>query len=221
MQRRGRVWLAALAVFVLAAAVYLPSLENGFVWDDHELVQQLDVRTLNWPTIQRLFTTNYWEMTEATSGMYRPLTILSFHTDYQIHGAKPAGYHMTNTLVNAAVSVMVLFVLLEMFGSLATAFMAALLFAVFPMHVENVAWVSGRTDLLATLFMLVSLWCYARWRARPAPLVLAGSVLAFVASLFAKETAVVLPAVVGVAELLPLVRNRSRRERITGGIATA
>lgn len=216
-----RVWLSALAIFALAMSVYLPTLRNGFVWDDVALTQNPDVRVLDWPTLERLFTSNYWQATEASSGMYRPLTALSLHTDYRLHGSKPAGYHLTNMLFHAVASALVLLVLLELFGSLEIALLAALLFAVFPMHVENVAWVSGRTDLIAVTFMLLSLWCYARWRSRGTPLMLAGVVVWLVAGLLAKETAIVLPAVVAVAELLPLERGRSRRERMTGAVAAA
>lgn len=219
-RRSGRIALAALAVFVFASALYLPSLRNGFVWDDVPLVENPDIRTLDWPTVKRVFSTNYWQATEVTSGLYRPITALSLHADYQLHGSKPAGFHLTNVLINAAASALVFLVLLEMFSAFGMALIAALFFAAFPMHTENVAWVSGRTDLIATLFMLASLWCYAHWRNRGRPAALAGMLVCFGAALMGKEIAVVLPAVIAVAEMLPLQRERTRSSRLTGAMAT-
>ena len=205
---RLRITLTALAVFVFAACLYLPSLKNGFVWDDKALVENPDIRTLNGDTVKRVFTTNYWDATDVTSGLYRPLTALSFHADYQTHADKPAGFHLTNVLFNAAVCALLFLVLVEMFAALDLALIAALFFAAFPMHVENVAWVSGRTDLLATMFMLASLW----WTgARKGALI--GAAFFFIAALLSKETAIVLPAVVLVSTLLSAHREPSARRR--------
>ena len=211
---RLRVTLTALAVFVFAACLYLPSLKNGFVWDDKALVENPDIRTLNGDTVKRVFTTNYWDATDVTSGLYRPLTALSFHADYQTHADKPAGFHLTNVLFNAAACALLFLVLVEMFAALDLALIAALFFAAFPMHVENVAWVSGRTDLLATMFMLASLW----WTgARKGALI--GAAFFFIAALLSKETAIVLPAVVLVSTMLSAHREPSARRR--GLILTA
>jgi tetratricopeptide (TPR) repeat protein len=203
----------AAVVFLLAALLYLPALRNGFVWDDVYLVGHPDIRVLDVSTVKRIFTTNFWETMESQSGMYRPLTTLSFYADHQIYGETPAGFHLTNVLLNAAVSALALLLLLEMFGRVDVAFVSALVFLAFPMHVENVAWVSGRTDLLATLFMLSSLWCYARWRAGRRTRSLAGALAGFAAALLAKETAVVLPAVVACTEIIPAGRAQSDAPR--------
>lgn len=211
--RPGRTALVALGVFVVAALLYLPSLRNAFVWDDTALIENYDIRTLDAAAVKRIFTTNFWEASEAHSGLYRPLTALSFHTDYQLHGLEPAGFHLTNILLNAAVCALVFLVLLELFARPDVALMAALLYAAFPMHVENVAWVSGRTDVIATLFMLTSLWCYARWRRRAGVGAIAGMLACFALALLGKESAVVLPAVVAAASLVALPDERPTTSR--------
>jgi len=199
------------AVFVFAFLLYLPTLRNGFVWDDNALIENFDVRTLDASTVKRIFTTNFWEASETQSGMYRPLTALSFHIDYQLHDSRPAGFHLTNALLNAAVCALLFLLLLEMFGRFDVALMSALFYAAFPMHAENVAWVSGRTDVLATLFMLASLWCWARWRNVGGVLALAGIFVFHAAALLAKEIAVVLPAVVATASLVSLRTSGASR----------
>lgn len=192
----------ALAVALFAWLLYLPSVGNEFVWDDVILIGNPEISTLDAPTVKRLFTTNFWDVSDATSGMYRPLTSLSFYTDYQLYGNHPAGFHQTNMLFNAGACALVFVVLLEMFSQPVLALVAALFFAVFPMHVQSVAWISGRTDVIATFFSLLSLWFYVRWRKHGNLIVALGSLLCYALALLGKEVAVVLPAVVLAYELL-------------------
>jgi protein O-mannosyl-transferase len=197
---------------VFSWLIYLPSLRNAFVWDDIILIGNPEISTLDAPTVKRIFTTNFWDVSDATSGMYRPLSTLSFYADYQVHGGKPAGFHQTNIILNAAVSAMVFVVLLEMFAQPLLALAAALLFAVCPMHVENVAWVSGRTDIIATLFALLTLWFYARWRNRGGVVNAVASIAAFALALLSKEIAVVVPAVIAVYELVLRASDQQARK---------
>ena len=194
--------MATLIVALFATALYLPSLRNGFVWDDVYLVGNPDVHTLDAGAVKRIFTTNFWDVIESQSGMYRPLTAFSYLTDYHVNGDSPRGFHLTNVVLNAIVCALVFLVLLDLFDALLTALLAALFFAAFPMHVENVAWISGRTDIFATLFMLASLLCYGWWRRKGGWAAPVGAVLCFALALLGKETAVVLPAVVALYELL-------------------
>lgn len=197
-----RIFLAALAVALFAWLLYVPSLGNAFVSDDVILIGSPEIRTLDTATVRRLFTTNFWDVSDATSGMYRPLTTLSFYTDYQLYGNKPAGFHQTNIILNAGVCAMVFLVLLEMFSQPILALVAALWFAAFPMHVESVAWISGRTDVVATFFALVSLWFYVRWRKRGGSATAIVSLLCYALALLGKEVAVVVPGVLLAYELL-------------------
>jgi tetratricopeptide (TPR) repeat protein len=206
-----RTLLVALAVAVFAWLLYVPSLGNQFVWDDIILIGDPDISTLNADAVKRVFTTNFWDVSQGTSGMYRPLTSLSFRIDYQVYGRNAAGFHQTNILLHAGVSAMVFLVLLEIFSQPLLALLAALWFAAFPMHVENVAWVSGRTDLIAVLFSLISLWLYARWRRKGGVMAPLLSVLSFALALLGKEVAVVLPGIIAAYEFL--VRDEEPKPR--------
>jgi tetratricopeptide (TPR) repeat protein len=200
-----------LGIAVFAWLLYVPSISNEFVWDDVILIGNPEISTLDAATAKRLFTTNFWDVSDATSGMYRPLTSLSFYTDYQLYGNNPSGFHQTNMLFNAGACALVFLVLLEMFAQPVLALVAALGFAVFPMHVQSVAWISGRTDVIATFFALLSLWFYVRWRkgGRLAPAL--GSIVCYVLALLGKEVAIVLPAVLLVYELLTRTDATPRR----------
>ncbi len=207
--RRTRV--LALAVFAFSCLLYADTLRNGFVWDDRVLVvDNTAIRTLDGPTVERLFTTHYWAMTGKPGGLYRPLSALSLYVDYQLHGKNPAGFHLTNVLLNGAVCALVFLLLVQFFGARSVALTAALLFASLPLHTENVAWVAGRTDLIATLMMLISLLGYGWWRRGGPWPALALSVLAFVLGVLGKEFALVLPALVLVLEIAPFPRLDGR-----------
>jgi Flp pilus assembly protein TadD len=212
---RQRIALVAFAIALLAGLLYLPSLRNEFVWDDIILVGNPDIRTLDAAAVKRVFTTNFWDVSDATSGMYRPLTTLSFYTDYHLYGNHPAGFHLTNILLNATVCALVFLVLLEMFSQPGMALIAALWFAAFPMHVQSVAWISGRTDMVATLFALVSLWCYAGWRRTGGAGAAVGSLLGYALALLGKEVAVVLPGVIVVYEMLTRAGDDGSRRGLT------
>jgi tetratricopeptide (TPR) repeat protein len=198
-----RIGLVALAVALFAWLVHMPALENGFVSDDVILIGNPDITTLDAAAVKRIFTTHFWDASDATSGLYRPLTTLSFYTDYRLYANHANGFHDTNIILDALASATVFVLLLEIFSQPVLALLAALWFAAFPMHVESVAWISGRTDILATLLGLISLWCYVRWRRRGTPLAALASLLFYALALLAKEVAVVVPGVAAAYELLP------------------
>jgi tetratricopeptide (TPR) repeat protein len=209
-----RLILVAAGVFVFASLLYITTLQNTFVWDDLAFVENPAIRSLDGATVKSVFTSNYWAFEEATSSLYRPLSALSLHADYQLYGKSPAGFHLTNVLLNAAVCTLVFLVLVQMFARPDVALMTAVYFAAFPPHVENVAWVSGRTDLIATLLMLATLGCYLRWRRTGGVVALMGVPVFFTTSLLAKELAVILPLLLAVIEFGVLREQRSRRSAV-------
>ena len=125
--RRWTRWAATipgmcLIVFVFSVLLYINTLGNEFVWDDRTLVvENADIRTLDWPTVGRLFTTHYWEITGKPGGLYRPLSALSFYLDYRLYGKDPRGYHLTNVILNGLVCLLAFLFILQLFGSKLTA----------------------------------------------------------------------------------------------------
>jgi Flp pilus assembly protein TadD len=114
--------------------------------------------------------------------------------DYALWGDRPFGYHLTNILLHTLVSVLVYLVLARIFpGKNGVAFASALVFAVHPVHAESVAWIAGRTDLIATLFMVASLLALSSAPGRRGCLAL--SLLSFLVALFSKESALVFPLI--------------------------
>ncbi len=163
----------------IAVAVYINTLGHYFVYDDFEWV--LENRAVRHPEKALEFFTSG----QLQNRVYRPLALLSFSLDYAVAGLRPWFFHAENVLLHAAVTVLVYRLLLP--AGNGTAWLAAALFAVMPVHTEVVANVTARSELLAALFGLLALLQMHRPAAAAALLLLA---------MLSKETAVAIPALV-------------------------
>lgn len=212
MRWQSHAWIP-LAVVLLALAVFANSLRNNFVWDDNELiVDNPAVHTLS--DVCQFFTSHFWSQSSQPSarGYYRPLVLLSYALDYRIWGPNPAGFHLTNMLWHALASALVCMLAWRLTSSRAASVAAGALFAVLPVHVESVTFISGRTDVIATVFILLSVLLFLDERGRERitlrfPL----SVLFFGLALLSKEVAVIVPALLLAGELAQVSRGTQRR----------
>ena len=109
----------------------------------------------------------WWALTDGTLGEWYPLAAISHMIDCELYGLNPAGHFLTNVLLHAASSVLLFLVLLRMTGGLWPSAWVAAVFAVHPMHVESVAWVAERRDILSGLFFMLTLGAYALYTERP------------------------------------------------------
>ncbi len=155
------------------------------------IIENPTIRSLNASTINSIFTKNFWEHKRRIGGYYRPLVLLSYNMNYRLYKLKPRGFHLTNVIVNAAVCLAVFMFIFLLFKNMLLAFLTALIFASLPLHTENVAWISGRTDVFASFWMFLSLSVYTCARRRESPPLLALALLSFVPALFCKEIAAV------------------------------
>lgn len=152
-------YLYAYIIVILTFLVYSFSLNNEFLinWDDHLYVTQNDViKDLSWKTIKEIFTTFHYEN-------YHPLTNLSNAIEYYFFELNPFPYHLVNLLLHLANTLLVFIFICKLLSNTEAAAIVAALFAIHPMHVESVAWVSERKDLLYTLFYLASLISYVNY----------------------------------------------------------
>jgi protein O-mannosyl-transferase len=183
--------VASIAVALAALLAYAGTLAFDFVWDDTLLIQRSH-QLHYWKDLWAALTTHFWAEVQERSHYYRPVVTASFFLDLRIWGLNPLGFHLTNVLAHLAVSLAVLALARRLTGSEVTSGAAGLLFALHPLHVESVAFVSGRTDILATLGFVLALLGYATWRETGRRGPWAGSLVAFAFALGAKEVAVVL-----------------------------
>ena len=189
-------WAFAVPVFgLLVAASYFPALQNGFVWDDRAFTEADPVREL--PGLWRIW---FSPQDLRNEGHYWPLVYTTFWLEHKLWGYAPAGYHAVNVLLHFANTLLVWRVLARL--AVPGAWAAAAVFAVHPVHVEAVAWVIGRKDLLATLFYLSAVLAWLRFdegsrpTSRPGCYVLALAL--FAAGLLCKSIGVTLPVVLAV-----------------------
>jgi hypothetical protein len=161
-QSNRRRWLTpgiALALGAVTLLVYWPARHFGFLnWDDLTYVSKNDhVRGgLTWSAF-------IWSFTHSYSSNWHPLTWLSHMLDCQLYGLKPGGHHFTSLLLHSANASLLFLVLKRLTGALWRSALVAALFALHPLHVESVAWVSERKDVLSTFFFMLTLWAYARY----------------------------------------------------------
>jgi tetratricopeptide (TPR) repeat protein len=129
----------------------------------HDQQQREDCARKNSENIRLIFTEDYW-WPKAVSGLYRPLTTLSYRFNYTVLGNRDhaAGYHLVNFLLHWANTALVYFVALVLLGRVWPALFMAALFGTHPVATESVANIIGRSDLFATLWLLVGFLCYAK-----------------------------------------------------------
>lgn len=158
MTPRAKLALATFALLAIVAFVYAPVKKGVFIWDDHALVETNPV--VREGTLSEIFRQPFWTadpMIDVRPPYYRPLSMLSFRTDYAFASEDPHAFHVTNLALHL-LAVMALVVAARRLGaSILQSLVAAGVWALHPRLTESVAWVSGRTDVLATLFVLVGI----------------------------------------------------------------
>ena len=209
-----------LHLLILVSITFLvwgTSLWNGFVWDDGVLIEKNE-GALSPISLSTAFFSDFWstDTENGSSNYYRPLVTLSYMLDHALYGLHPMGYHLTNVVLHT-ISVVTLWHLLVVLGvATGMATFAASLWAIHPAVAESVAWVSGRTDVLATVFLLLSiviaLRAYSTKRVDSRLILL--SALCFGAGLLAKESAFITPLLIVVFLTLCGVRNQIDRRAV-------
>jgi tetratricopeptide (TPR) repeat protein len=150
---KSRGLLLALLALFAGAALYAGTTSHGFVYDDINVVQKNPLAR-DPGAIGEIFSSHYWANVTEHGNLYRPVTIYSFALNHALTGPGPAGHHLTNALLHGLVAGLVVLLALAMRLASGPALCSGLLFAVHPVHVEAVAPLVGRSELLAALFGL-------------------------------------------------------------------
>lgn len=203
--RSGRlVRAAAVAILLIVTGiVFSPCLNNGWTnWDDGDyVISNPDIQGLTIPHLARMFSSVY-------VSTYLPLTMVSFAAEYSVAGFDPFLFHATNLFFHLSNTFLVFVLIRRLTEKDPVAFGVALLFGIHPLHVESVAWISARKDVLSTFFFLLSLVAYEGWaegrhrRARSARSLPALSVFFFLCALLSKALTVTLPVVILIMDYL-------------------
>ncbi|MFZ3048694.1 MAG: hypothetical protein WA151_22495, partial [Desulfatirhabdiaceae bacterium] len=195
-------FIICLLLTILTLSIYYPVGRFEFVnYDDPGYVTQNRwVQSgLNRQSIQRAFTT--FELAN-----WHPLTWLSHMLDVTLYGLNPGAHHLTNVQIHMLNTILLFLVLLRMTGEMWKSAEVAALFAVHPLHIESVAWVSERKDMLSAFFFMLTLWCYAGYvECRTLSRYLLVMVM-FMLGLMAKPMLVTLPYLLLLLDYWPLNR---------------
>jgi protein O-mannosyl-transferase len=154
-----RPWLVCALLVLAALAAYLPVVWLGFLNFDDDAYVTLNPHVTGGLTLAGV----RWAFTHFHAANWHPLTWLSHMLDCQVFGLNPVGHHLTNLLFHAANTVLLFLWLRSLTGAFWRCAFVAALFALHPLHVESVAWVAERKDVLCAFFGLLSLWAYTAY----------------------------------------------------------
>jgi tetratricopeptide (TPR) repeat protein len=195
-----------LAVAVLTFIVYISALKLGFTnWDDPVYVYENPfLKDLSFEGLKKLTVMNF-------AGNHHPITMLTLALNYGISGQAPFSYHFVNIILHLTNSLLVFYFVYLISGhKMEVAFVCSLLFGLHPMHVESVAWVSGRKDLVYSVFFLAGLITYIKYISTKNIKWLVGTALLFILSALSKPSAVIFPLVLFLVDFI-LERKTDKR----------
>ena len=203
--------LICLTLILTTLAVFYQVCTYDFVnFDDAEYIYEN-------PNIQAGITPEAikWAFTTGRANNWHPLTWLSHMLDWQLFGPNPGGHHLTNLIFHIANTLLLFVVLKQMTGAIWPSAFVAALFALHPLHVESVAWVAERKDVLSTFFWILTMWAYVRYVRRPKIVSYLLVVVFFVLGLISKPMLVTLPFVLLLLDYWPLDRLNPKRPKVS------
>lgn len=211
--------LLVLTLALLAFVPYFPSLFNGILgWDDpYYLTENYRVQQLSWATVQDMFRL-VPQLGPMPNAQYTPLVELSFAIEFYFFGPEPMVYHATNLAFHVLNTLLVFWLTLRLWRSrrhtdvpaLPLAFLVGAFFAVHPLHVESVAWITERKDMLSGFFFLLSAGLYLRFAEKRSVGAYLASLAAMALGVLSKQMVVALPLALVVCDWFREGRLRQR-----------
>jgi Tfp pilus assembly protein PilF len=209
---RAQLVLKVAICFALVAimfAVLGQTLGHDFVnYDDPVYVSENPQiqAGLNWRSV-------VWAFTHVHSNNWHPLTTMSHMLDWQLFGARPGAHHLVNVLLHSANAVLLFVLLAQVTNRVWSSAFVAAVFAVHPLHVESVAWIAERKDVLSGLFFFLTLLAYVRYTRKPGVARYLTMSILFVCGLLSKPMLVTLPVILLLLDYWPLGRFEKTEDR--------
>ncbi len=196
------IWVIVLGLIGLTVAVFSSVGHYGFVDMDDGVYVSENPQVLAGLTLAGI----HWAFTTFYAGYWTPLVWLSYMVEVQLFGVDPGAMHITNVIVHVANALLVFAAFYRMTKASGRSAFVAALFAIHPLHVESVAWITERKDVLSTLFWLLSIHAYISYLRKPVAIRYTTVTLCFVLGLMAKPMIVTLPLTLLLLDLWPLGR---------------
>ena len=175
--------IVILLITFVSSIIYLNSIQNDFVFDDIILIK--DNKSIR----------SFESITHNLRHMYRPIRDVSYTIDYKFSGLNPLGYHISNILYHTITSILVYLIVRLLNKNISVSLFASLLFAAHPIHTDAVTYISGRRDILSTLFFLLGFYYFLRHRSNKRIAYIILALLAYLLGVLSKEMAVTLPLI--------------------------
>ena len=208
-EKRRTVYIA-FVLTIITAVVYSGVFKNDFInFDDNVYVTSNThiQQGLSWEGVMWAFTTIY-------GSNWHPLTWISHMLDIQFFGLNPAGHHLTNLIFHILATLLLFGFLRYATGKVWVSSLVAALFALHPVHVESVAWVAERKDVLSAIFWFLTLWAYVYYTRSPNKRKYALVLILFAFGLLAKPMLVSLPFILLLLDYWPLERMTLNRQAV-------
>src|SRR6202022_1128156 len=211
--RAASVWKIAGLCILLAGLVWIvfsQTLRHQFVnFDDESYIYAN-------PVVSRGLTPQAigWAFTHIVSHNWHPLTTISHIVYCQLFDLKPARHHFINVMIHTIAAILLLIVLYRTTGALWRSAFVAAIFAIHPLHVESVAWIAERKDVLSAVFFMLQIDAYIRFARRPSVIRYAILLIFFALGLMSKPMLVTVPLVLLLLDYWPLQRSRNARSTI-------
>jgi len=207
---RGVRCVVALLLALATAGAYAGALRADFIGLDDPVYVTLNDRVCAGLTLDGVL----WAFRSGEAANWHPLTWISHMLDVELFGTRAWGHHATSVAIHVASSVLLLLALDRLTRAFWPSALVAALFALHPLHVESVAWISERKDVLSTLFFVLVLLAYARWVERPGLGRYLVLLLLYALGLMSKPMLVTLPFVLLLLDFWPLDRTTRGRTRM-------
>ncbi len=199
------IFRSVFVIIILGLIVYANSLNARFVWDDDKLVSE-NAYIRNWSYVPKIFTEEIGAGAGEEFNFYCPIQILTYRIDYALWRLREQGYHLTNILLHISVALAIYWFVNILYDDRFISLITSAFFVVHPVHTEAVAYVSGRADSLALLFMLLSIIFYIKNRdsalffktctsskIRRCPYFYFFALLCYISALLSREGSIILP----------------------------
>jgi Flp pilus assembly protein TadD len=209
MRNKTFLMVAISCVLVLITlAIYLPAGNHQFINLDDNLYVTANPHIVSGLTWQNIT----WAFTSVEAGNWHPITWLSHMSDVELYGMTPRGHHLTSVVIHTFSTVLLFLLLLRWTDSAWPSAFAAALFALHPMHVESVAWVSQRKDVLSAFFWFLTLLLYGEYVTKRNLSLYFLSLVVFMMGLMSKPMIVTLPIIMLLVDFWPLGRYQNLKE---------
>jgi len=211
---RKKIVLVVSLSMLLASVLYVQTIWSPFIYDDDVCV--VKNKAIQSPeNIIKLWHSSYFAGSPNLPAipLYRPLTSTTYLVDYMVYGLRPYGFHITNIILHALATGLIVIMIYFLGGTTATSLIAGLLFASHPVHTESVSWIVGRAELLACIACFSCIIFWTRYRKEGTRIDLVFCLIFYFLGMASKEIAAPLPAVLLAGDLLGLFSSKDSVRR--------